>query len=74
MPTICDDQTSISGSAPMYFLIVYVIYFCTMGATLVPYEALGAELTPVSAPRTFCQLCLLTVRTRSLRGMRTAPT
>ena len=47
-PTICDDQTSISGSAPMYFLIVYVIYFCTMGATLVPYEALGAELTPVS--------------------------
>ena len=45
-PTICEDGSSISGSAPGYFLVVYCIYFCTMGMTLVPYEALGAELTP----------------------------
>ena len=23
-----------------YFLIFYVLYFCTMGLTLIPYEAL----------------------------------
>ena len=45
-PTICEDGSNISGSTPGYFLVVYCIYFCTMGMTLVPYEALGAELTP----------------------------
>lgn len=45
-PDVCDDDSGISGSAPMYLLVLYVLYFATMGVTLIPYEALGAELTP----------------------------
>jgi GPH family glycoside/pentoside/hexuronide:cation symporter len=45
-PDVCDDTSSLSGSAPMYLLVLYVLYFATMGVTLIPYEALGAELTP----------------------------
>ena len=45
-PHICDSAAPISGPAPHYFLVLYVLYFCSMGLTLIPYEALGAELTP----------------------------
>jgi GPH family glycoside/pentoside/hexuronide:cation symporter len=51
-PDVCDDDSGLSGSAPMYLLVLYVIYFATMGVTLIPYEALGAELTPGHKDRT----------------------
>jgi Na+/melibiose symporter-like transporter len=43
---VCDDDSALSGSAPVYLLVLYVLYFAIMGITLIPYEALGAELTP----------------------------
>jgi Na+/melibiose symporter-like transporter len=44
-PTVCEDQSEISGPA-IFFMLFYVLYFCSLALVSVPYEALGAELTP----------------------------
>jgi MFS family permease len=44
-PSICVDQSSVGGAA-FFFLVVYVLYYMVMGTVLIPYEALGAELSP----------------------------
>ena len=49
-PTLCEDQTAVGGAA-VFFLICYAAYYSTMGTMLIPYEALGAELTPDHADR-----------------------
>ena len=48
---ICDSSTEV-GSAGVFFLVCYCLYYVAIDMYIVPHEALGAEISPNPSERT----------------------